>query len=403
MRAPDKLRLLAWTVLVVGALATGFYWWRLQISHDQLRHDTLQQGSGRAMQLADAQANEIETLLRSIDLTLRQFRDATQSRDQDAALRGALTALRTFPARALDHYSVVDAHGYIVQSTNPLAQRVYVGDREFFKFHRDSLSDRLYINKPVFGRTTKTWVVLLTRPLYRGGQFAGVVAVALNTQYLADTLARLAVGSQDSLTLFYDDGAYLARSHKHMEVMGKALPNDRPFLAPGAANAGSFRVRAFADQVPRLYGWNKLDGYPLIVTVGLDETTLLAPAEQEIGRARVRNAQGTALILGLCLLLLGLLWAAARQRNFVAPDTGLHRRRHFGGGRLGQDTGLQFSLSHPVADPAGGYRSRVGRSPAGIRAAAIAGAAAIRGLGQGTVWPRWRAPGRGGLQGWTIL
>lgn len=313
MNPASRLRLLAFLLLLLTAAGSAAYWWRLSFNHEQLRAGTLAEGSKRVIQLVDLQAQHMEALLLSFDLALRHFRDAYQSGQRATIEEIAKSALKSFPEGSLLNLSAIDARGHLAFSVVAPGERTYLGDRDYFAFHRNSAADGLYITKPVVSRLTGGWVVLISRPIFRRGEFAGVANITLDPRYLASMLARLDMATGDVATLIYHDGSYLARSRDLAGALGKSVPADRPFLAPGAPARGGLRFVAAFDGVPRLYGWNRLQAYPFIALVGIDERALLAPVNAEIAVTRIRSAFGNALILCLVLAVAILLLRMARQ------------------------------------------------------------------------------------------
>ena len=297
---------------------SGAYWWELSRNQERLRADTLAQASARATQLADLQAQHIEALLLGIDLTLRQFRESSQKKNKAGVEQIASQSLRAFPPGSLTNFSSIDANGQLTYSKASAIETSNFESRDYFKFHKNSGEDRLFINKPVLSKVSGAWVTLLTRPMLRENQFAGVALVTLSPQFLADTLAKLELGSGDVAALLFEDGTYLARSRDLQGVLGKSAPADRPFLAPNAPARGVFRAASSADQVSRIYAWTKLTGYPLIIALGLDERAFLAPVERDINSARKSNAIGIALLVALTGLVCLLLIRAARQQQELA-------------------------------------------------------------------------------------
>ncbi|MBU6259281.1 MAG: PAS domain S-box protein [Burkholderiales bacterium] len=291
------------------------YLWNLSAGHDHLRVETLKQAGQRAVQLADAKAGEMQLLLGGADLLLREFRDHYALGKTPAVFATVRAGMTAFPKGAIVHFSVVNAQGYIEFSTLDLPAPVYVGDRDYFKFHAASSTDRLYINKPFEGRTTHGWVALLTRPIFKAGRFAGVAVMSLAPGYVAQSLAQQVMAADDVVGVTFEDGTYLARSRDLAQALGRQWAGDRPPLPSGAPVRDGAGLRSVADERPRLYGWRHLTGYPLKLYVGLDERTVLAPADQEIRRSIRRNAVALPLLSLLVLAVSGLLFRSARQQE----------------------------------------------------------------------------------------
>ncbi len=298
-----RLRSIAFVVALLSLGLSAYYWWDLSKDYARLRTDTLKQGSQRAMQLANAKASEIDTLLHGVDNVLIQFRERYTAENTGAAEAIANTAFKTFPKDALLHFSIINARGIMEYSTRGVREQVYVGDRDYFQNHQNSQEDKPYINKPIFGRHAGEWIVLLTRPIYKQKRFAGVAAVSLSPEFISNNLAKLHLEPTDVVSLFFQDATYLSRSHRLMDVLGKTVPQNLPMFLDTAAKQGVFSSVSVADGVPRIYAWFKLDDYPLVIAVGLDESAILASVEAAIETSRRNNTFGIAIIVLLCTLI----------------------------------------------------------------------------------------------------
>ena len=138
MKQAIRLRWLAGLLIVSAIVICSIYWWRLTVSHDRLRVETLEEIASRGSQLAELQAHHTEALLVGLELSLRQFRNAYQAGHTEDAYQIARTTMQAYPAGAVTHFSTVDVNGYIDTSMLKMSDPVYVGDRDFFAFHRDS-------------------------------------------------------------------------------------------------------------------------------------------------------------------------------------------------------------------------------------------------------------------------
>lgn len=318
---------LQWLAVLLVLVITGwsaYHWNGLLQGHEQLKVDRLTLANRRALQLADAKASELDALIRGLDATLRQFRDGYVASGRDAARVVAESAVGAFPSGAIPFLSIIDAKGNVTYST-ATTQSIYVGDRDYFRLHQGNPIDRLDISKPLAGKRDGRWVVMLTRPILKQQQFAGVVTVALSIDFLVQRLAQLEIGQNDVINAFFADGAYLARSRDWLEVMGKSLPADRPFLAKDATSSGIFRITAMVDQYRRIYAWQRLDSYPLILTVGLAETDLLDPIDRTVMTSLRYNAAATFFGLLLVYAIAWLWFKYARQQARLLENKALLR------------------------------------------------------------------------------
>jgi diguanylate cyclase (GGDEF)-like protein len=320
----SRLQWLAVALVLVITGLSAYYWMGLLHGHEQLKTDRLASANRRALQLADAKASELDALIRGLDASLRQFRDGYVVSGRDAAAAVAESAIGAFPHGAIPFISIIDDQGNVTYST-ATTQPMYVGDRDYFRRHQGNRIDRLEISQPLAGKRDGSWVVVLTRPILKRQQFAGVVTVALSIDFLANRLAQLEIGQNDVINVFFADGSYLARSRDWLEVMGKALPADRPFLARSADASGVFSTTAMVDQYRRIYAWRRLDSYPLVLAIGLAEADLFDPVDQAVAVSLRNNAVAT--VSGLLLVyVIAWLWVKyARQQNRLLENKALLR------------------------------------------------------------------------------
>jgi PAS domain S-box-containing protein len=303
------------------AAMIGAQLWHAEVGHEQLLAKTIEREGRHVAQLADAKSDQVEMFFANADHVLQQVRNQYAAGQMDAVTESIRTAFDAFPKGALVHFSIVNAEGYVVFSTLPQSGPLYLGDRDYFGHHREAQADRLFINKPVRTRATNTWVTLLTRPILRGGRFAGVAVMSISPQHLSALLGQLQTGPTDAIALVFADGTFLARNRELDKALGNRLPSDRPFLRPDAAHNGIARLAAYIDGTPRIYGWDKLQAYPLIVAIGLDEAAVLAPALAEIRREWILTSLAAPLLMALtCALSWMLLRQAGQQMRLASHD-----------------------------------------------------------------------------------
>ncbi|MBS0353121.1 MAG: diguanylate cyclase [Proteobacteria bacterium] len=318
-----RLPILAWLTLALASGAVGIYWWRVEAFYEQLHDEALAQINLRAVELADSVAAHTETTIRSVDLALRHLRDEyAAGRDIDETIR---TIRESFPPNAIVQVAVIAPDGYLRKTSVGRSERTYLGDREHFRAHLDTPDDRLFISHPVLGRASGVWSIQFTRPIRHNGEFAGVMVLSLAPQYLADGHQQIEQSGLNVVSLFRTDGSYLVRTPRLLEAMGKRLPADRPFLRSDAPAQGTFRTTAAFDTIARTYAWHRLNNYPVVVNVGLDENVSLARLHADIDRSHFRTAIGSAIVLLLAGVVSHLLHRAARQQEALVASERRHR------------------------------------------------------------------------------
>jgi len=319
----SRLQLLAVLTLALSILAVGLYWWRLDVSNHQLQQDALNQAERKSDELAGAVAAQTDAILRTVDFALRHLRDEYE--DKQSIDDNVRSVYNSFPTGSIAQIGIINADGYLIWSSVGLNNRIYLGDREHIKVHLNSKEDRLFISHPVLGRATGAWSIQFSRPIRRQGRFIGVMVLSLMPQYLADSHKEMALNENDVVSVVRTDGAYLSRTPELIDALGKSIPLDRPFLQDQAPERGVFRTASSFDKTPRIYAWRRLENYPVIVNVGVTESTVLNTINQEIAYTRFRAVVGCALVLALSLGIFLLLLRAARQQEALVASETRHR------------------------------------------------------------------------------
>ncbi|WP_439590250.1 sensor histidine kinase [Hydrogenophaga sp.] len=307
-----RTRLLLTLVALLTLASTGLLWLQSERARSVQREQMLEQAAQRSLQLADAMANQVDALVSVLDQELIGLRREWMRNPMhfDAEVQAVLTAL---PRQFVSHVSLIDAQGYMVYNSRGVIDRMYLGDRDHFQTLQRSGRDDLYIGKPVQSKLVDDWVFVISRPLMLEGRFGGTLQFLVSTEFVARRLAALQLESSDVVSLIHRDGWFMARSLDNSNAMGNQVPADRPFLTAQAdIDRGIFRVPGRIDGTQRTYGWRRLAGSDLIVGVGLEEASILAPLETGFGSARALTG-----LLALLLLLCGglIVWLLLRAEH----------------------------------------------------------------------------------------
>ncbi len=207
---------------------------------------------------------------------------------------------------------LVDAQGYVFDSTMKIPERLYVGDRSHFLAQRDSTQDDLYISDPVVGRSTGHQTIQFSRKLFDvQGSFAGIIVLSLDCDRLSSFYQSLST-TTSFVALVSRRGTLLARGPMLAGRIGQSL-TDRPlFIALSQSPAGWLRYRSL-EGFDRLTSFRQLQNYPVAVAVGLDVRSAL---EHYRNMRLALYAGGTALTL--IILLAGAAWIRQRRRSAAA-------------------------------------------------------------------------------------
>jgi two-component system sensor histidine kinase BarA len=214
------------------------------------------------------------------------------------------------PGQLYNLFTVVDANGNTVLSSRPFTP-TNLSDREHIKVHAAGRTGGLFISKPVLGRVSKKWSIQLTRRIeHADGSFKGVVVASLDPYYFTRLYDEVNLGPQNSIALIGDDGVVRARRVGHVNSIGQDLGGSALFTQMQGRTRGTFTERSPVDQVQRLYAFEKLEGYPLMVLVGLDYAEVLADYDSRRDQSLLLAGVASAVILlfgGALVVLLARL------------------------------------------------------------------------------------------------
>lgn len=197
---------------------------------------------------------------------------------------------------------------------------VSIRDRAHFLVHLEADRSLFYISSSVQGRISKQWTIQFTRGIWRDDQFLGVIVLSVSAEHLAIALKEIFPNPSDAASLINSDGTYLARSYYLAEVLGKTLPASRPFIQYPDLDRGLYEVVADVDKTDRLYSWQRVPDYPLVILVGLSSRETMALTDEAISDSHWQSGLGSGLLLlsGLCL---AWLWALRNRQAYKLQQT----------------------------------------------------------------------------------
>ncbi|MDE3011388.1 MAG: PAS-domain containing protein [Pseudomonadota bacterium] len=207
--------------------------------------------------------------------------------------------------------AVTDAKGYLVFSNlGHDTQHLYLGDRDHIRVQLGSAADRLFISNPMLGRVSQRWTIQFSRQVLDRGRMVGVIVLSLDPDALAHFNSELGLGPRSSSTLTTENGVILARQPRVPGALGRQLVGP-PFSQPEAPSSGTFRKVAQTDGVERIYAYQRIPAYGLIVSVGHPVSDQLALQGEQ--RSLILYTASAATLL--LLLVFSLLWHWQRERE----------------------------------------------------------------------------------------
>jgi diguanylate cyclase (GGDEF)-like protein len=273
---------LVWSATAIGLLIQLAVFGAIAL--DSYR-STLNSSFEAAENIATLVDQDIARNIELYDLSLQAVAEAVEDPELMALpprLRQIALFDRTTSAPGLGAMVVLDKAGTItLDSWQSPARPGNFGDREYFKFQRDTPHPGgFYISRPFEARLQQLiWSVSISRRLNApDGSFAGIVSGTLKLDFLKQRLASIALGKNGVATLLRDDGVVLVQSTVGDRTVGADWSRATLFQRLRKSPVGTFSSDSNAvDHVPRLYAYRRVGELPLVVIAGIARSEVLAP------------------------------------------------------------------------------------------------------------------------------
>lgn len=294
-----------YAVVSIAALLILSLWAGLQLYIDferkQAYHDAEHQLASFARTFEEHTVRTVRVLDQTTVFVKREFENQGMRLDLEKYARDGL-----FLDQFYNLIAVIDEAGWVRLVNRPLPPS-NVSDREHFRAHVGEDSRKLFISRPVLGRSSGKWSVQFTRRINKpDGSFGGIVVTSLDPGYFTEFYASVEMGPGSVATLVGTDGIVRARRAGATSEVGQDISASELFRQLKSSDHGSYRAVSAVDQVPRVYSYRKLKEYPLVVLVGIAESEVVADLREHRVLLNWLGAAITALILiaGAAVLLL---------------------------------------------------------------------------------------------------
>ncbi|RIX47434.1 MAG: response regulator [Rhodocyclales bacterium GT-UBC] len=291
-------------VVCVFALAAGF------LRNSLLMHE--ERARIMASNLAQVLERDISAALEKVDLLLLSVVDEFQRRSETGAAVD-YREMESFLARSRHRQESIQLLS-IADVDGKTAAGAMLADREYFRQLRDNPGFGLVMSKPLRGRVSGKWSVVLARRLIDArGEFAGVAYASLSIEYFEKRLGALSLGYQGTVSWRDADLASVVRLPRRPDVADYGSTRvSTAFRAAveAAPNGGDYISGETAiDGVSRLHAYRFNPTYRFYVNLGISPEDYQAPWWGQV--------KATLALLALFVLVTGggiaLLYRNARR------------------------------------------------------------------------------------------
>ncbi|QJD94098.1 diguanylate cyclase [Duganella dendranthematis] len=217
--------------------------------------------------------------IQSVDLSLISFANAIKvlSAKQSRSPTTMTDLLSSRGANVNSDYWItfIDPKGNAIATSigNSVIGASYA-DRDYFKIHlSNSYKDKLFIGEPAVGKISKKRLFFLSRRVETAtGEFLGVVAAPVNVDRYVTVFENSRFNTDISITLVHAGGKVIARVPNFEQAFARDLSNTALFDGVRQAKAGTYKTFSVIDNLSRIFSYRVIDGLPLIIVVGSNDS-----------------------------------------------------------------------------------------------------------------------------------
>ncbi len=344
--AQRNFAVLAWPTLALLIVAVL---WATMISRARSEYARAEGAAYKeAISYAEAYEQYITRSVGQMDQVTMQLKQSWEQSKGTLKLED-LARQGMFTDAAFESVVIVDRKGKVRTSTKRFVGGAFVGNADFFIFHKNNNSTALRIGAIAGERAAAQMAVQFTRRLEtHDDDFDGVVVLTVNANYFTSFYSANTLG-QEGLVAMVGEGDKL-RLEKH----GDGIPNSANasvlmrspvFSTPDGAGLFSGED-GFADGVERILAWHKSSAYPLYAIAGLSNREIIASSD-----VYWRNSRNNAIMATICLFVLAVLAAELARRGALQKHEEEEVRRAYRTATDGANDG--FYMAHALRGPAG--------------------------------------------------
>jgi diguanylate cyclase (GGDEF)-like protein len=299
---PKTVRALAsaFVVLVVVSFIA------VQISSAlQAREERLESARLTTMNMTRALTQQANDTLHAADVALVGIVDILENNGIDTASSLFMKTLLQQTVRrlpALNTVSIYDSQGHgLMTSRSHISGNFEISDREYFRYHVSQTDTGAHVGFPVRSRTSSRWILPVSRRInHRDGSFAGIAVATVEIDYFAEFQNSFDIGQNGAILLMSADGTVIVRRPYVEALIGTDLSKGKVYRAYLAkVPYGSAVLTASVDGIERMYSYQRLPDYPLIVSSALAVDDVLAHWGENTRRTMT---VGMLLLAVLCML-----------------------------------------------------------------------------------------------------
>jgi len=260
--------------LLIAGVATSA--WTLNRSWER----TVEESERNAINLSVSQARQAEDTFLQSELALRDIRRNVPQEGVSAIDETKFNLYLTEIKERLPQLHglfVFDAQGNM-KSTSFGRQPAIANnvDREYFVYHRKNGHGSVHIGHVIRSRSTGDLIIPVSLRLNdAAGGFDGVALATVKIDYFRHFYNYFELGSRDLLAILSTDATVLYARPFNDDVINRNLSRSPLFTQELIRqDRGNATWKSGIDRVERIFGFARLERYPLVVAAGYDKPAL---------------------------------------------------------------------------------------------------------------------------------
>ncbi|HYD59390.1 MAG TPA: ATP-binding protein [Noviherbaspirillum sp.] len=318
--------LLAFVALTIAAII-GQTWWVILQDRELTLASEKANGLVAVRILEEHATQTLQDAERKIDTVIAAIRAGSAGGFNETVAIREVQSLGMQDYRYLKSLQYVNLNGrsWITSRDYP-SHNADVSERDYIRFLLSNPKhEQSVIGRPFQSRYDSQLVVPVGRNLYDNkGRHVGLISIDIRLSYFASVYARVAKDSNATVSLFADRGFIIVRSPFEARYADRDI-SMYPVLAQLGAGPveGSFEDESLLDdELPRLYTYRKISGFPVTTAYGRDFDSILAD-----WRSRTHNR---ILFSGAMIAFIGILtwYLVLHMRKLRQKDESLRISEH---------------------------------------------------------------------------